>query len=632
MAKSWTNKRWTLNWTGPKTNYKYRLVITPSDTTDITAVDEELPEDCLLDYEYSWEYDKYPVGMTNAQVLELTFKMDKCPADFAKALYDPFATIGYTINPLGSPYDIYTFDYGNVFEFYIAYDGENYIKVYTGVQQAGGESEYDFNEGTSTISTYDAGFFISSNIQMKYLDWYLLPYYADMIKDNGYLDWFYEYNSVKYYTCTACKGSISPGYYGKGGIKYHYWFMPLYRIFTAFDDMSLQFSKKIMRNTSLTKSLYSYSYIPTYTLPGYFKQGFTGDGSRGAALNYTDVYYLQYISALTTISGNNYVSMMGGTEWGEGGYLYAIKKEYETAWDYIKDFTAEHMVKSFNKEITPGALTFTAICATSYIYNPSTTIDLTDSELRDVKLETYEVLKSVDSVSIDKVEETLDKVTSTIEKNKNENSVSINHTTLNTPLAGATKKPKDIFRESNYTNQINNTELFYYDNTYAISGNRTIYRVHEKINIALSGVTDTDDILTIPDFNLGSIYCHTWGLDDPPDYSPKTNDNKGTGNITRQTVAQATGKLRIVADAMLYCFGDKFQYKLSATAWFDDFFYSNSNNVFYPGDEIYLDLSTIEPHAGMFDQIPNRFVILSIKLSKDEKVEFEAITKRATIT
>ena len=166
MSKAWTNSRWTLNWEGQRTHYKYKLVITPSDTTDITATDITLPEDCLLDYEYSWEYDKYPLGMTNAQAWEFTFAIDLCPVDFAKALFDPYADFTLTENST----TLKEYTVGNLFQVYVSYDnGNNYYLVYTGLQRNGDDIEFDFNESTCRIDTVDLGFYILSTL--PYRDW-----------------------------------------------------------------------------------------------------------------------------------------------------------------------------------------------------------------------------------------------------------------------------------------------------------------------------------------------------------------------------------------------------------------------------------------------------------------------------
>ncbi len=635
MAKAWTNNKWFIEWDGPQTGYRYRLTVQPSDTTTINPVEVQLPDDCLLDFEYQWEYDKYPIGMPAAPSLDLTFRIDKCTAEFAKAIIDdPFAE--HTVN-LESYYN-FDITCGNVFELWVAYDKVNFNKIFIGVQQVGKENTFSYDDMTAKIEVMEIGYFMLSNIPTDIFDYVLMNNDTLVHQSDGYHDWWYKFGANNF-------NINSMSFKGRAN-NYKFWFFPTYLIFAHIDYVTKLITNRLYRVSWYwdTVDYSNYNITAAYNLLGcYYKQNYTGDGSLGANLDYDKIYSLIFFTSKTDTADwyDALYEQTSSTGYGVLGLPYAIKKEYKSCWDLMRDITAEHVKYAFTAydhdetPVTIARFTIRNIYTDDYI-------DISEKILIDVQLERYEVLQNAAAVSIDKVENTIDKITASNKKAKNDKSYSVNVILQNVPFAGAGNRNKsvdgngDTIGQYSYTTRVNNTELFYYSNIQGIYDfdSFDMYRVHEKCIFPIHSAVDSDDITTIPDINLVSPTSgnpFTPNIYNAPDYYPKdAAGGKGTGNIARQLVGIYSGKLKILAETILELFSDKTQSLLTARCRLNDMATSaTTNNVFEPTHELYYDLDLISPHYGMFDSISRRFTLLSAKLSKDEFVEFEAISRGA---
>ncbi len=632
MAKAWTNNRWNIEWKGQQTGYYYKLVIRPSDTTAMTPVDVDLPDDCLADFEYSWEYDKYPVGMPAAPSLDLTFRIDKCTAEFAKALInDPFAD--HTVN-LES---YYSFDItcGNVFELWISYNGGvSFNKVFIGVQQVGKENAFSYDDMTVKIEVIEIGYFTLSNIPTEALDYVLMNNDSLVHQSKGYLDYWYLANQSYMRT-----GTYSPRH------AFNFWYFPTYLLFYHLDYIASLISNRLYRvDWDWDTVDYSfYNLTNAYNLLDcYYRQNYTGDGSIGTKIDYDEIYSLIYFTdkTVTTDWPGAMAQQTSNTGSGVLGLPYILKKEYQSCWDLMREITTEHLKYAYTTYDVSSTPATVARYTTRNIYTTDY-IDISDKILLDIELESYDVLQAADAVSVDKVEDTPDKITASNKKAKNDKSYSVNVILQNVPFAGKMDvKANDPSLPSRHTSvrRVNNTEQFYIDTSVIVAGKNyanpdsiDVVRVHERCNFQLSSTTKSDDIITIPDIDLvdpASNNPYTPNILWPPDYDPKTKEGSGTGNISRQLVGQVSGKLRCIAETLLDLFGGKYQRLLKARCRINDLATSaTTNNTFEPTHELYYDLDLISPHAGMLDSIERRFTLLSVKLSKKEFVEFEAISR-----
>jgi len=123
---------------------------------------ELLDHTAITSFPYSWEYDKYPVGMYSAPISTINFNLSMLPDEFIQMLFSPFleTTVNVRTTTRETTRDIpITFQAGNLFRLYTDFGrGAGTIyEVFRGCQNSGFTNAYSNDDMNFPVDVIDFG-------------------------------------------------------------------------------------------------------------------------------------------------------------------------------------------------------------------------------------------------------------------------------------------------------------------------------------------------------------------------------------------------------------------------------------------------------------------------------------------
>jgi len=157
-------KLYRFQWKDSITFYNWRLDVMQSNSEVFSGSPtiEILDHAAITSFPYSWEYDKYPVGMYSAPISTINFNLSLLPNEFIQMLFDPFleTTVNVQTTTRETTRDIpITFQAGNLFRLYTDFGrgGGTIYEVFRGCQNSGFTNAYSNTDMNFPVDVIDYG-------------------------------------------------------------------------------------------------------------------------------------------------------------------------------------------------------------------------------------------------------------------------------------------------------------------------------------------------------------------------------------------------------------------------------------------------------------------------------------------
>jgi hypothetical protein len=237
-----------------------------------------------------------------------------------------------------------------------------------------------------------------------------------------------------------------------------------------------------------------------------------------------------------------------------------------------------------------------------------------------------DVVGSVESISVERQEDSIDKYTSQNQNTRAGGKISVQTSFHNVPIIP--EQLQQFTDDVSYwylysTLKMNVLQLFKKYNTSITDANGIVVydiasaynsevfvRVQESCQIDLGDSVTSDDVLTAG-----------VGIDDI-DWSDAMT--------ARFRVSTESGVFRTVAETLRALFGARTQTRIEGECYIDTL-YTSSGGYMYnpflaPNFEIEYDTSGFEPHSGMFGN-PTKFYMTKVTIDSNEKVSFSMLSR-----
>jgi len=641
------NKIYRSQWIDKKSGYRFRLDMIPSyDAMQSSPTVVNLPEGVIIGLDYGWEFDKWYIGAPKAPTMNISYDLGMLDGGssahdfnvFARLLADSQVDISFSeVLDLGS----FTIEFtaGNLWILYVDIaGGSTFVPQFMGMQMAKSEEEIDVTALTYDIEIVDLGKAIMDSIPTAYLS-HLWAYRTDgdMYYNNITVDAVWESSDNK-----------TTANYNKCGLRS--WFHPI-KTFENYIETHLiePIFKRIRRDSSVNVYL-------SIDIGDYYKQKYDASGSRGAALAYTDLNFMPYVTTFDDPGAYAFDPIHI-----RGGMLEYLREEYKTLWDWMNDLA-----------IASGSYLFTVYfddvdAQKIWIYhrNLFTAADITiaSKDIFELKLQPNKnKVKQVTvtpieqkSVGIDKLELPYTDVNAN-QGSRNDERMEIPVLYHNMPvwsdklktlpdsLAGYTEgggglsEANIIFghiKKTIRTRSVHETGLYYIERPekplggYLTKDRRPI-RAYENVNLDFGDSIDSDGLVS------GTIEGNSQ-KNQPLSHKTDAINEKGilwnTGKIGRM---QQHGCLPyILGMAYYYLFNHTGQIGLTLKTLMSVAAYNDRLLWFNPQDyNLEIDLPTVAPITDMFDTFKTRYLITKMNLklvtgdpNTDGDVELELLSR-----
>lgn len=590
-------------WKGIKSGWDFLLAVYRADSSNLANKDilnpldkskintantnlKYLPYGCCDPKKLEMEFEKYPIGVPATPIFTLTWYMKEIPAtadfaDFEEAVFHPITEIQGEIPFLQFSEPLsFTMTSGTVYRLFIKCNGnaETAVNIYreffTGIQRSGIDDEdNDWDLSTDEISIKIEHYVpviseLDTGIMQSIISGLELYYYNnpsdERLSRRSCIDFLYQ-KGGKNYLIGQVAGKDTNELLGFSQMK------------ALFIDILNSFAQSAFK-ASLRDADASCTW--DYPVVRYYKQKYTGDGSRGALLDYSDIYILSSAP-------------------GANGFLHPTADlSYSEAYPHgMKDFYTDIFEDSLHKAIyitasgTQG-LNAASIFGSTYISGTVTEIvldkkkcdslkvKLSNETLRTVTSSLYEHLSEGDYKDREKAEETN-------KGSRNQIGFTVPIVFNNMPAKHEYKALKDLgisndtfnekspsFARAHYYYHIR--KLYYFDKPTLLKDDSEAmpFRVHENCETYIGGFT-TDDIIEIQPFNIA---------DDKYNIEDKYNTIECCTDMQNITC-----KPRIQAKSLIKIFGDINLAKLTVEAPYNEgVAFSAGGNVGW----FWIDMST----------------------------------------
>lgn len=607
MPKAWTNIRYTAQWTDKQSGYMWKLVIQPSDTTDITPTDIDLPAHCIIDYKFGWEYpDDHPVGMMGLPYFNFTFQKEHCPESLVKMLASPYVDLAASYALDTETVNI-SFTAGNLFKVYIQYpdfDPGTWYLRYIGTQDEGHTYKYNKDDTieVETISLLKCLSYITKDHLYYFYD------YSPGSWNNEFflVDYAHSYNGTNYLNYTQTMK------YGGKIIKM--WLASPNLLGSYLSALGDAVGKKVLRDSSAVNIFPS---LTSNIYEGYYEQNYLGDGTQGSSIIAGNLMIPFYLA-------NKYYTDKASATFIKGGGMDYINDEYPTALDLLSAIIKNEFQRCL---IAGGATNDNKQDVTiTTIYN-SNYVNLNTADIIDLEFEIgLNTIKTSKTITLEKVDNDPGEfIAGTGTKNDNTNQIIV--LLNNLPLIPETINHAQRNAKNIRFYKLHGLQLFYYDdlvNQGFVSNvwysDDILVRVHERPDFKLEGTSKyLSDFVTIDDYEFAD--------------KAQAPDFVAAFNTYRKDVCYLSGKPLAIAKIFKYCFGDSYLTDLTGkTLHANGVTYDTSvrDSWFEPLYEFFIDLDPLEKYANEYDNISNRWILKKVELGKDGLVDFEMQSRRSS--
>lgn len=305
-------KIYSYNWFGKRTGWEYRVVFKKASASPISDVEEiKLPRASFALKSTKWEYDKYPIGLHSAKVLEAEINLSLLDHtnydDFIDMLYNPVLENNKTIYVTPKTYLL-----GTIIEFYIKFNNNAeeevnvFRKIMTGIFQE--EFENESSNGLERIfrlKAEDINRVLST--QTSFIDLSAISNLDDTERE-GYIDYYINSTTNKSILHVAPDGSS-------------FLFQPFTTLETYINGIAQTLYRDLIRDSSPTYSI-------DLPIPRLYKQLYDGTGNKGALLTKSELYLLTTMF----IDITPYQGLYNNED------DDSIHKNYQSLWDFLSDY------------------------------------------------------------------------------------------------------------------------------------------------------------------------------------------------------------------------------------------------------------------------------------------------------
>jgi len=569
--------KYRFEWEGQETGYSYRLDVIPSYADDPGAtltVSNEF-NGALKDFEFiPFEFDKYNFGTGAAPSLKLQFDLSLCSDNLADVLIEPFADVTY---------ESLQFIAGNIFELSIKFNGlsgeSTYRRVYRGCQTNTIAQDFDATENTYSVET--------SNILFEILRQLKIEDYANYVVSNPITP-FAEFPLYPF--VTNIYERLYPNYqhynYFGGGAG----MMENWQNFTEnFETFVLGIFRVFMRNSALTTSNGCSLVLP---LPILYKQNTAGSSNTATvALAADEIYFVAF----------------AGNAGDAFGAFQELKTEYPTFWDFIVDYAQSCLVRcNFQESLTTNDRSELAF---QYLYNALQSTDIPITKNDAVFKPSCDILQTVEAVSIELVDDSVDKVVSTNKTARSGEKYSIPVAFYNTPIipnSGKFKTETTAGTTTCVSNKIGFLQWFYH-NTDIVN---CYLRVNEYCDQQISTTRNISDFA-----GIGTIDWAVGGLQ------------------ARSKAAFTSGIFQVMANGLLAIFSDNAYETLCKIECNAPLYAQKVSSQIHSvclrtDNRTTVDLSVFEPKANLFSDFPTNYLPLKCMMDKTEICKLTLISQQ----
>jgi hypothetical protein len=353
---------WIRQYTDPKTGYDYIFQFYKPDADPLDWLDDgdstdviTLNEGCFSKIEYDWEYEDYSFGMPKSPALKITFNMNVIGGQgLNKQLMYPFVTLTDTWTPTG--YDAaclipISLEASTICRLYIKFNGQEtsptWRLVFVGMQKNGIEDGYKSKTNTFEAEFYDIGRCITESVKMSWLKYFYFKSTNPLKNAKEIYDWIY-YISTDHYRANW----LAPAFLTLYEEMAYFWMVKYSDFWDYLELLSSQIATLLLRET---KTITIEEPDATY-----LKQSYQNEGTPGASLTHSDIYFPGYVtihssaSRLTTPTDEyafNY-TVLGGV------FKNDLSEDFASLWDFLSDAFKE----GFNRYwFNPNTMTFQRI-------------------------------------------------------------------------------------------------------------------------------------------------------------------------------------------------------------------------------------------------------------------------------
>lgn len=305
-------KIYSYNWYGKRTGWEYRVVFKKASSSPVSNVDEiKLPRASFALKSTKWEYDKYPIGLHSAKVLEAEINLSLLDNtnydDFIDMLYNPVLENNKTIFVTPKTYLL-----GTIIEFYIKFnnnaeeDVNIFRKIMTGIFQE--EFENESSNGLARIfklKAEDINRVLTT--QTSFIDLSAISNLDDTERE-GYIDYYINSTTNKSILHVA-------------GYRCSFLFQPFATLETYINGITQTLYRDLIRDISPTYSI-------DLPIPRLYKQLYDGTGNKGTLLTKSEIYLLTKMFVDTTAYSGLYNNEDDDS----------IHKNYQSLWDFLADY------------------------------------------------------------------------------------------------------------------------------------------------------------------------------------------------------------------------------------------------------------------------------------------------------
>lgn len=313
--------RYNLTWIDQYSGYSMKLVITASSAATVanayyTDINIDHCGDILAKWVYTWEYDKYRLGLPITEA-SFEFNLDRITdTNLFNIIANPFTYIADITDTDGIGNELWA---GNLFRLYINWSG-TYILFYEGTQLNGLEEEYDPDTYKFTVNTETILKTVGEAMSLRPKPLGINTEFSSSnsfnemyVIDNTYFGTTNNIPVITYNSIYKSDKPISP-----------YYLTPFNDVETFFKNYYADLWKRITRE-SLTLTIDPH-------LPEFYEQSYAKTGEPGTKLNQADLYVISQTQWRKINTQND-------SNLGASGLLELLFDPYKNYWDYLQDYS-----------------------------------------------------------------------------------------------------------------------------------------------------------------------------------------------------------------------------------------------------------------------------------------------------